>query len=537
MVVFVNAHHILMRSSLVQWRLSSMVLIYGVLGPAAAWILLGWLARSSERADEAAQARRRAASDLGRRNRQIEGLYATTRLLAGARQLEHVLEPIAEAVREAADARGVLLVWLADDRELQIQVGEVPEHTGPGHRADPCHSCPSGLPCGLGEDTQCLPMRSGSTALGYLRLYGGEHDPVTRRGVEALVAELTVAWSARHAEARARAALLRTERRLLASPGAGDLTAKFLSGVAEALDAHAAQYRPPAELDPARPDGPWRDGDEHDGVVWDDDLRALRVVSPGGGTLAMQFGSPQVTRTLNPAFLELLASHAALVHDLTHHTAKAIWEERNRLAGEIHDGVAQTLAYLHLQLARADADLASEDPSVVRTRLRDLAEHTLDAYAGVRDAIDDLRLLPQSGESLADLLTRASRAACFRAGAELSVDISTSTAADSAVAAQLARVVQEAVVNATHHGLAHHVDLRGRSTPSGGLEFEVQDDGIGFEPQEGTDRGHHGLAVMRERIGAIGGQLTIDSSKGAGTTVRLFVPGAPSARPTTGRTS
>lgn len=538
MVVFVNAHHILMRSSLVQGPLSSMVLIYGVLGPAAAWIVLGWVARSSERADDAAQARRRAASDLGRRNRQIEGLYATTRLLAGARQLEHVLEPIAEAVRRAADARGVLLVWLADDRDLKIRAGEVPEDAAePAQRADPCRSCPNGLPGGLGEDAQCLPMRAGSTTLGCLRLYGAEHDPITRRGVEALVAELTFAWSARHAEARARAALLRTERRLLTSTDTGDVTASFLSSVAEALGAQTAQYHPPAEVEPRQRHERWR-GDkeeEPDRVVWDDGRRALRVVAPGGGTLALDFAAPQMTRTLNPTFLEFLATHAALVHDLTHRTAKAIWEERGRLAGEIHDSLAQTLAYLHLQIARTSAELANGYPEALQVRLRDLAEHTLDAYAGVREVIDDLRLMPQPGESLAGFLERAAGAACTRAGAELSVDISQGASAESAEAAQLARVVQEAVVNATHHGLARHVELRGRRTPSGGLELEVHDDGVGFEPHASTNVGHHGLAVMRERIADIGGHVEIHSSKNVGTTVRLFVPGAPSAKPLTDR--
>jgi len=84
------------------------------------------------------------------------------------------------------------------------------------------------------------------------------------------------------------------------------------------------------------------------------------------------------------------------------------------------------------------------------------------------------------------------------------------------------RVAQEALSNAARHSGAGHVDVHLRRREDGGVELSVADDGRGFAFEE-SERGL-GLGGMRERALLIGGELTIESRPGAGTTVRLAVP-------------
>lgn len=97
-------------------------------------------------------------------------------------------------------------------------------------------------------------------------------------------------------------------------------------------------------------------------------------------------------------------------------------------------------------------------------------------------------------------------------------------ALDGGAEHQLFRIVQEALTNAVRHGRPSKVEVRMRAAGDL-LELEVSDDGRGFDPEGRAHRGRRlGLTSMRERAAALGGELSIRSAPGEGTTVHLEVP-------------
>lgn len=519
MVVFVNAHHILMRRAEVEWRLSTMVLVYGVLGPAAAWVILGWLARISERAEGASEARERAAEQLHRRNEQLEALHEAARLLAGTPRIDAILDSLAEAARRASGARGAALVWLGAEATSAGHSG-VPA-SGIDHTvARSCRDCPTLALCPLPDDVRCLALRSGSTRLGYLRLVEPLDDPLARRGIETLAADIELTWSARNAEARTLAALQRVERQAAADGSGTDTPPDLLEALGSALGAREVRFLPaPGEPFP-RPHGSDGGGAE---LLWSDDGRQVTVDTPTGGRLELTFDGPRLPRALDPRFLTFLASHAALLHDARRGVARAVWDERRRLAAEIHDGLAQTLAYLHLQLARVAAALPASADEGSAGRVRDLAETTLAAYEAVRAVIDDLRISPGPDESVESLLCRVAATTATAGGIGVTVHLPADAHLSPVAAAQLARVVQEAIANAASHGLARNVAITGE-VHGAALRVEIADDGVGFVVEAVGSAGHHGIAMMRERVASVGGSFSLTSERGAGTTVGLELP-------------
>lgn len=526
MVVFVNAHHLLTRRADLEWRLTSMVVIYGVLGPILAWLLLGWLAHLSRRADDAAQARMHAMHDLQRRNEQVQALYEASRLLAGAKSVEQVLEPVLAAALRASAADGGVLSWHATDtsQPKTIAIGTVPDEIHLSSQA--CELCPSSLPCPLPQHITCIPLRSGVTHLGQLRLYGGRRDSLSERGLRALASELEFTWAARNAERRTLAAL---ERAHGDADPAHDALRSFLRNLASAIDADGAAYARTAH-DALAAVAAWGDIGTHvwptqhsKPIVWDAARRTTHIAAGSSGWLRLHFAAPQAEHALDPRFLAPLSAQAALLADLQTREARTVWRERTRLAGEMHDGLAQTLAYLHLQIAQVPALVATDAPGSLRTRFAELADRTLEAYEGVRTMIDDLRLLPREGESADGFLTRVSALACRRAGVTLDIDLPTPLQLTPPATAQLARALQEAIVNAVTHGLAGHLSVKGARHASG-MQIDVRDDGLGFDPNSVPPTGRHGIAIMKDRIASLGGIVELESAHGAGTTIRINVP-------------
>jgi two-component system sensor histidine kinase UhpB len=86
------------------------------------------------------------------------------------------------------------------------------------------------------------------------------------------------------------------------------------------------------------------------------------------------------------------------------------------------------------------------------------------------------------------------------------------------------RVVQEALSNTAQHSGATYVDFELRVFPSHGVELRVRDNGKGFDAVNQADGGGIGLSGMAERARLVGGELTVTSSPGTGTRVRLYIP-------------
>lgn len=200
-------------------------------------------------------------------------------------------------------------------------------------------------------------------------------------------------------------------------------------------------------------------------------------------------------------------------------------QERALTAAEIHDGPVQHLPSLALQLARVDLRLGRGDVAggrEIAERVRQGLEHEVAdlrrLMAGLRPSMLEHGGLEAAVRDLGAELTAG-------AGCSVSVDSELDERLDRGTEFVLYRVAQEALTNVAKHADAQavHVRLRGKL---GRAELDVVDDGRGFLPTEGgsTNGRHFGLSAMRERVGAVGGSLHVESRPGGGTTLTAMVP-------------
>jgi two-component system NarL family sensor kinase len=199
-------------------------------------------------------------------------------------------------------------------------------------------------------------------------------------------------------------------------------------------------------------------------------------------------------------------------------------EERNRLAREIHDTLAQGLTAITLQLETADALLEAQD-APERSR-QAIAQALLLARSNLEEArrsVLDLRAAPLQDHTLAQAL--AALAAEWSGNGPAPVRFHTaggSRPLPPRVEAGLYRIAQEALTNAARHARASIIRVELAAEP-GQVRLTIDDDGRGFEPDQITgDR--FGLLGLNERARLLGGSLSLQSSPGEGTRVEVTVP-------------
>jgi two-component system sensor histidine kinase UhpB len=223
------------------------------------------------------------------------------------------------------------------------------------------------------------------------------------------------------------------------------------------------------------------------------------------------------------AFLRMLRRLEAERRRAGSAALRAQEEERARVARDLHDEVNQALTGVLLRLEAAREAAPPElEPELAETKL--LANQAMRELLSLArqlrpTALDDLGLAAAIAGQV-EQLSRGGLDASFAAEGDCS---------DLGADAQLVvyRVAQEALNNAARHSGAGRVEVALRRAGDGGVELRVADDGRGFAFEE-SERGL-GIGGMRERALLIGGELTIESRPGAGTTVRLAVPGESAA--------
>lgn len=195
--------------------------------------------------------------------------------------------------------------------------------------------------------------------------------------------------------------------------------------------------------------------------------------------------------------------------------------ERTRLAGEIHDTVAQGMSSIGMLLHAAErAD--PEHRAVDQIRLaREVAGENL---TETRRLIAALRPAPLEGVSLAGALRRvAERARAEHPGLAVYVDGGFRAEPPAELAAVLVRVAQEALANAVRHGAPERVALTLADSPDH-VTLTVVDDGRGFDVSAPRTTASFGLDGMTRRVGDLGGTLEVHSEAGRGTSVRAVLP-------------
>ena len=202
---------------------------------------------------------------------------------------------------------------------------------------------------------------------------------------------------------------------------------------------------------------------------------------------------------------------------------RAVMAERNRIAREIHDTLAQGFVAVSVQLQIVSRLLGSSTDAAKQHlgQAQDLVKHGLEE---ARNAIWELRSQSAENQDLAAQL--AKMADRVTAGTEIRTEVRVNGAyrpLQERVEGELMRIAQEAVTNAVRHADAKRVEIQLKFS-SAGVELTVQDNGRGFsgEPASARD-GHYGIAGMKERAQEIGGTLTVSSQEGHGTEVRVEV--------------
>lgn len=253
----------------------------------------------------------------------------------------------------------------------------------------------------------------------------------------------------------------------------------------------------------------------------------VRQASKVVGWLCVAYGEARTPRPEERRLLESLATCAGVALENVRLREELRWlatvEERERLARELHDGLAQALGIIR---AFAHAGHKGMPPDRALQRIEQVSAR---AYEEVRQAIYGLRL--SSGMDFVAALQEYVREFSRHTGvlAEVRVDGEPAASLSPEVEVQLVRIVQEALTNVWRHAQARRAVVR-ISSGGGGLEVAVEDDGVGFDPAQVQRGRHFGLLGMRERAASMGAQLTIESQPSEGTRVRVRLPSWQSRR-------
>jgi signal transduction histidine kinase len=197
--------------------------------------------------------------------------------------------------------------------------------------------------------------------------------------------------------------------------------------------------------------------------------------------------------------------------------------ERNRLARELHDNVAQALGYLNLKLTTTHELLTTQQTPAALDNLQELKQIVGEAYTDIRGEIFNLRAGPTTEVDFLETLWEYVDK--YRRFYQLEIELvfETETARfdlPAEVAAALVRTVQEALMNVRKHAGVNEACLR-LGYEAGEVRIKVEDKGQGFNLAQNKATSY-GLSIMKERMASIGGRVEIESAPGQGTRITLF---------------
>lgn len=201
----------------------------------------------------------------------------------------------------------------------------------------------------------------------------------------------------------------------------------------------------------------------------------------------------------------------------------SIMEERTRLAHELHDSLAQTLASLRFQVRVLDENLRLGEEPAVWHELEKIENNLDEAYAELRELITHFRApIDKRGlvPAVQHLVNR------FRNQTGLHIFLQQEwniVQLPPGIEVEVLRIIQEALNNIRKHSQAHTVRILLRSQPQGNCRILIEDDGVGIDSEKANDKkqDHYGLKIMSERAKRINGKLKIESEAGEGTRVIL----------------
>lgn len=542
------------------FQLWAHLLFYGIVGPSVTFYTISWILEGITLRQKAELELLQLYTELKHANRRLDTVSHLIRGLAEAGDLEEVLDAALLGISKATGAHSGLITLpggivrsIQSDGELQSS-----------REGWDVSSVLSGFREGFYEVV--LPLGWSGHEVGYLRLrYPEEPFSELRILLEALASEVGTALEAAQRRARDWITLYQVDQSIRAERNMDRLLERILTEMATRSGAEAkAAYLV--------------DQDRVLRLVWGQDfsgkvfrgggvsdfaqavaagrkpLRILDSLDPVFGQTASTVGLPMLSEghvegvivlayrerpRMDQArlpFLALLANQATLAvrnaRAYLYSEELAIFDERSRIAREIHDGVAQSLAFIALKLDLVERVLLS-DPEKAVSEVQFAAKTLREQIKEVRRSIFALR--PIDLERLGLLETIRKYIQDFGEQHGLRPHLVTEEfhlpSGDEAI---VFRILQESLNNVAKHAKASHIWVELRVTVSedmssrGRVILSVRDDGIGFDPKTLTGKvssaGGLGLNQMRERVEQRGGDYRIVSVSGEGTWVHVELP-------------
>lgn len=198
----------------------------------------------------------------------------------------------------------------------------------------------------------------------------------------------------------------------------------------------------------------------------------------------------------------------------------ALYEERSTIARELHDSIAQSLAYSKIQLTRLSHAVADKQNSEqIETIIDELKTGVSTAYQQLREVLTTFRLKPASADFRQTVRTTVEE---FHNRSSISYTLDNELLGFELTANQQIHVLQilsEALSNVSKHSRATHVSICLLIKAEQIIELQIEDNGVGFDLKHRN--GHFGLQIMDERARALGGRVTLSAVKPHGTLIKL----------------
>jgi signal transduction histidine kinase len=554
--------HTVLRSLGVFQHFTTQMLFYGILGPGLAWATLTWITRRVRERDEA-ESHLTALYEVGKQATATAEVGALMQLAlqAPAQVLSNVSASI--VARENIDGPWTLegTTGLAAD-----QIDNLNAYLVRAGGSLQCAGCtldkdsPSGN-CQLlsaakvhGDSTAtaiCFPLSTDLPPQAVLTIHGASETSVNaaeHRALESMMAGLATGLDRARLRARSLEAIRLINAGSDTSGELGNAVAQILGDLAVAHQADAGavylssaasdshEIIPIAEwpTDRAAHDltGPAQRALDHPSIpitqeIIDDAHLVALPLAMGElslGVLVLRRHSP---------FTEL---HTQLLHIATSVLAavvrnnqlnlqlegQSVLAERNRIARELHDGLAQTLGFMNFKIQQINRTLERDEPANAQTQLQELLGEVQQLYADARLSVVDLRWSSEK-RNLEESLLHTVNIFESRSGMIATFTGETAPALSARDEAHLLGIVHEALTNVQKHAGASHVWVTLRSTPDG-ASIEVEDDGQGLDNRTAADSGHFGMRIIKERAQDLGGTAEWSSGPNGGTLFRLNIP-------------
>ncbi len=246
------------------------------------------------------------------------------------------------------------------------------------------------------------------------------------------------------------------------------------------------------------------------------------------GYLMLYVQQSSAQRELELAYLELQGAHSRLAVSSRQIEMLTLLTERQRIARELHDTLAQGIAGMVMQLEVTSAQMQRKNYPQAQQVLDQALSYARTTLQDARHAITDLRAKTPRVDQLVESVQEEIAHFLQTTGLVCHAHLDDLARTPAHACEHVLRVIGEGLNNVARHAQASQVSVEARGEEKW-LSITVHDDGQGFDPdQKALYTSHYGLLGLRERASLVGGSLSVSSSKGKGTTLEFCLPLTPS---------